>query len=193
MRRTTLVLLGLSIAATLSPPLEGQTTGRRAVFINRARLPEDTLRLLERTFQTSVPDGRYWYDQLSGAWGIEGGPTRGFTIPNLPIGGRLAADISGGGTGVFINGRELHPGDVQALQQLVGPVMPGRYWFDAKGNTGYEGGPAIANLRVLAMQLYRQNGGVGQNYGGGAGAYANPNTGIGILTDGEGGAVIFDH
>ena len=191
MRQSTLLLLALAGTMNLPDSVSGQVTAGAEVVINRVRIPEDTLRLLEQQFQTRVPGGRYWYDRSSGAWGQEGGPTLGFTIADLPLGGRLPADISGGGTGVFINGREIHPVDLQGLSQLVGPVQRGRYWLDAQGNAGYEGGPAIANLRLLAMQLYRQGGGVGQNYGGGAGAYANPNTGIGIITDGEGGAAVF--
>ena len=191
MRQSTLLLLACAGTMNLPDSVSGQVTAGAEVVINRVRIPEDTLRLLEQQFQTRVPGGRYWYDRSSGAWGQEGGPTLGFTIADLPLGGRLPADISGGGTGVFINGREIHPVDLQGLSQLVGPVQRGRYWLDAQGNAGYEGGPAIANLRLLAMQLYRQGGGVGQNYGGGAGAYANPNTGIGIITDGEGGAAVF--
>ena len=109
----------------------------------------------------------------------------------MPLGGELPPDISKGGTQVFINGRELHPVDVQGLARLVGPVAPGRYWLDAQGNAGYENGPAIANLRVLAQSLYRQGNGVGETYGSGAGAYGNLNTGIGIITDGAGGAAVF--
>ncbi len=186
-------LLALTALGQLVVPsvASGQAHPVRQVVINRTRLPDDTLRLLERAFQTQVPDGRYWYDAISGAWGLEGGPTRGFTQAGLPIGGRLPANISGGGTAVFINGRELHPLDLQALQALVGQVMPGRYWLDAQGYAGAEGGPAVANLMQAAQQLYRQNGGVGENYGGGAGAYHNPRTGIGIITDGQGGAGVF--
>jgi hypothetical protein len=173
---------------------DASAQGTRSVFINRVRLPDDTLQLLEQTFQTRVPDGRYWYDQMSGAWGMEGGPTVGFTMPALPIGGPLPADISGGTTEVFINGRQLHSVDLLGLQQLVGgPVMPGRYWVDAQGYAGLEGGPALVNLKQLASNLYRQNGGVGENYGNGGSAYMNSNTGIGIITDGQGGAAVFNH
>ena len=169
----------------------GQTAPPRQVIINRGRVPDATLARLEAGSTTRIPDGRYWYDRVSGAWGLEGGHTRGFTTAGLELGGRLPADISGGGTGVFINGREIHPLDLAALQQLVGQVVPGRYWLDGQGYAGVEGGPAIANLMQVAQQLYRQNGGVGENYGGGAGAYHNPRTGIGILTDGQGGAGVF--
>jgi hypothetical protein len=165
----------------------------RSVFINRAKHPADTLTLLEQTFQTRIPDGRYWYDQASGAWGQEGGPTMGFTVPRLPLGGMLPADISRGTTGVFINGRQLPLADLAGLQRLTGPVMQGRYWLDDQGNAGFEGQPAIVNLRVLAMQqgLYRQGSGVGQNNADGSSSYHNSRTGIGIITDGQGGAGIF--
>jgi hypothetical protein len=61
-------------------------------------------------------------------------------------------------TGVFINGRELHPLDVQGLQQLIGQVLPGRWWVDAQGNYGLEGGPPLGNLMVLA-RANRSGGG----------------------------------
>jgi hypothetical protein len=186
------LLLTFTIALTMTnDPLAGQAAARREVVINRVTIADDTVRLLETHFNTRVPDGRYWYDTRSGAWGMEGGPTLGFTLAGLPLGGPLPPDISGGGTGVFINGREIHPIDLLGLQQLVGQVLPGRYWLDGEGNAGPEGGPAVANLRALAQGLYRQGGGVGQNYGGGAGAYGNLTTGIGIITDGQGGAAVF--
>ncbi|MEP7326951.1 MAG: hypothetical protein ABI836_13450 [Gemmatimonadota bacterium] len=173
---------------------QAQAQGRRSVLINRVRIPDDTLQLLEQTFNARVPDGHYWYDQMSGAWGMEGGPTRGFTLAGIPIGGPLPADISRGTTGVFINGRRLPPADLTALQQVVGsPVQPGRYWVDGQGYAGLEGGPPLVNLKQLASNLYRQNGGVGENYGNGGSAYMNMNTGIGIITDGSGGAAVFNH
>lgn len=183
------VLLGCALMASHGA---SQAAPRR-VFINRKPLPGDTLALLEKTFGGTIPDGRYWYDRACGAWGQEGGATLGFTLAELPIGGVLPADISGGGTKVFINGRELHPRDLAGLQQLTGPIALGRYWLDSQGNAGMEGGPPLVNLRQLAQQagLYRQGGGVGENYGGGGGAYHNMRTGIGIITDGQGSAAVF--
>ncbi len=174
-----------------------QAKAKRSVVINQARVPDDTLGMLEQQFQTKVPDGRYWYDAVSGAWGLESGPTLGFTLPGLPIGGRLRADASKGNTSIFINGRELPQSDVQGLQRLVGPILPGRYWVDGQGYAGYEGGPALFNLRAIAAQqasITRGPGaGVGENYGGGAWSYNNSNTGIGVLSDGQGGMLITDH
>ena len=191
MRSITLALLASLGIALGAAPLAGQATTPRQVYINRTRLSSATLAQLEPAGAPRIPDGRYWYDAHSGAWGLEGSHTRGFVQAGLRLGGPLPADISGGGTGVFINGRELPPIDLAALQRLTGPVAPARYWLDAEGNAGLEGGPALANLRLLASRLYQQNGGVGENYGGGAGAYHNSRTGIGIITDGQGGAGVF--
>ncbi|MFO0746886.1 MAG: hypothetical protein U1F43_14620 [Myxococcota bacterium] len=112
-----------------------------------------------------VPAGAYWYDNGSGAAGLWGGPTRGFLGAGLGLGGALPANASGGGsgrlTGVFINGRELHPLDVQGLTAMLGQSpWPGQWWVDGQGNFGPVGSPAVGNLVVLASQ--RQRG--GQSY-----------------------------
>jgi hypothetical protein len=107
---------------------------------------------LERGSGQSVPDGDYWYDNISGGAGRWGGPAEAILPAGLGLGGPLPANASGGGTGVFINGRELHPIDVQRLIAIFGFVHPGRFWVDASGNAGYEGGPALINLYQAAQQ-----------------------------------------
>jgi hypothetical protein len=182
-----------------APETSSHTAEGRSVTVNRSRLDDETIRRLEQRFHTRIPDGDYWYDRLSGAWGMAGGPTMGLTLAGLDIGGPLPANASNGTTGVFINGRELHVMDVLGLQRITGMVLPGRYWVDAQGNGGYEGGPALFNLRMLAEQAARgggslwstPGGGVGESYGGGAWAYGNSNTGIGVISDGEGGMTVF--
>jgi hypothetical protein len=81
----------------------------------------------------------------------------------LDLGGPLPASASGGGdgrlTGVFINGRELHPADVAGLRQLVGQVWPGRWFVDAQGNYGPAGGPVWGNLVQLARARQSAGGG----------------------------------
>ncbi len=195
MRFAVVTFLALSSlpAGALQPATASAQAATRAVYINRVQVPADTLTLYEQYFQVRVPDGRYWYDGISGGWGVEGGPTLGFTVANLHLGGPLPADISRGGTAVFVNGRELHPADVLALQQLLGPIMPGRYWLDAEGYAGTEGGPAITNLRQAASQLQRRGTGVNESHGDGSAAYGNLNTGIGVITDGQGGGAVFSH
>ena len=73
----------------------------------------------------------------------------------------MPSNASGGGTGVFVNGRELHPLDVASLSTL-GPVYRARYWLDANGDYGYEFGPRMGNLVAAANQA-RGGGGGGQH------------------------------
>lgn len=120
------------------------------IVVNAREVSHEALRSLQ-WFGIQVQPGRYWYDRVSGAWGVERGPTAGFIAAGLHLGGPLRADASGGGTGVFINGRELHPLDVAALSQFV-QVMRGRWWVNAQGYFGPEGGPAWGNLWLLARQ-----------------------------------------
>ena len=130
----------------------------RSVVINRTKLTDKQVGALEQKFQVRILDGVYWYDKACGAWGMESGPTVGIIPAGLDVGGALRADASGAtNTGVFINGRELHPQDVASLQQIT-TVIPGRYWVNALGFCGYEGNPMpILNLAALA-QAARANG-----------------------------------
>jgi hypothetical protein len=120
------------------------------IIINGTALSSAEIQAIEQQYGVKLAEGQYWYDRNCGAWGIEGGPTLGFVMPGISVGGPLRANSSGGNTNVFINGRELHYLDVLGLQQL-GPVLPGRYWVDAYWNCGYEGGPALFNLAQLML------------------------------------------
>ncbi len=136
-------------------------TQRRFSFNGRSATPEDlqALQRIERWYGRPAPEGDYWYDAKSGAAGHWGGPTLGYLPAGLALGGPLPRNASGGGdgqlTGVFINGRELHPVDVQVLQRIYGHLDAGRLWVDAQGNVGREGGVAFVNLIALAKQLGR--------------------------------------
>ena len=90
--------------------------------------------------------------------GAEGHGAFGQTFPNLPMGGKLRPDASKGDTGVWVNGRQLHGTDVAYLQQCT-PVIPGRYWLDAHGNGGVEGGPIQWNLALLCSSARQRAGG----------------------------------
>src|SRR5688572_6129847 len=91
----------------------------RSVTVNAVAVPQQQLDALEKAYQVGVADGSYWYDKLTGGWGMQGGPQRGLLVPGLDLGGPLRADASGGGTGAWVNGRELHPLDVQFLQTFT--------------------------------------------------------------------------
>ena len=104
---------------------------------------------LERIAGGSLPDGAYWYDATSGAFGVWGQGTWLFLPPNLPIAGPLPMNCSGPPTNVVINGRDIHPTDLQALILYFGYFPQGYYYFDAAGNLGALGCPPMANLRLM--------------------------------------------
>lgn len=141
---------GAASAGTRPSPAAGSS---RHVVINGHRFDAAELETLEGRYRGRLPDGDYWYDPVLGAWGFVGGPTQGFVVPGLSLGGPLQPGASGGGTRVFVNGRELHPYDVLALQQITGPVPPGRYFITSQGLAGPEGGPPLWNLVAMAAQV----------------------------------------
>jgi hypothetical protein len=122
----------------------------------------------------AISTGDYWYDPVSGFWGLSGGPGVGQISADLNLGGALKANASNGNTGVFINGRELHLSEVIYLQQQYGQVIPGRYWMNAQLIGGFEGGPVIFNLSQAAN---------GQAAGSGSG-YNRNTIGGGLMSDG---------
>jgi hypothetical protein len=132
--------------------------GEARVVVNRVALSAETIRQLQQIYPVPVAPGRYWYDPVSGAFGREGEPATGQMMAGLRLGGPLAADASGGTSGVFINGRELTAGEKVYLERMcLTPVAAGRYWIMANGLGGFEGGPASFNLGQCPG--LRQNGG----------------------------------
>ena len=142
----------LTSALLLSPSVVAKD-----ISVNGQTLPQNTVNALEMQYQTQIQSGDYWYDSFSGLWGYECGPASGVLAAGLRLGGRLKATASCGNTNVFINGRQIHYNDLMYLQQLVGAIQPGRYWLDAQGNAGLEGGPMLVNL----YQSQRSGGGDG--------------------------------
>jgi hypothetical protein len=70
-------------------------------------------------------------------------PSPGCRGGTTPAGRGAGAATTPSATGIFINGRELTPKQVQELRALYGGVgPPGRYWYDRmNGSWGREGGP----------------------------------------------------
>ena len=171
-------------AATAKTPAGGITVpgaadGRRHVVINGRRLSDEDLARVEGAYRIRIPDADYWYDPVLGAWGARGQPTLGFIAPGINLGGPLRADASGGGTGVFINGRDLPPADLIALERNTGQTPPGRYFITAQGLAGYEGGPPLWDLAAPAAR----------SGGGGSNSWQSKITGGSGFTDGHTGAV----
>lgn len=159
------------------------------VTINGQSLTTDDLSWLGSAYGLEVEAGDYWYDPISGAWGYWGGPTVGFLQPYMEL-GYAPLNASGGGTGVVLNGRELHPVDLAGLQQLLGFIYPGSYWLDAYGNYGNDGGPAIGNLISIAQGAGSGSAYFDSTYFGNTGSdgqssyFYDPETGCSVMSDG---------
>lgn len=132
----------------------------RPVLVNGQALAEETISILESAYRVKIIPGRYWYDKISGFWGLEGQQPAGIMLAGLNLGGHLQEDASNGDTQIFINGREITKIEMYELIKISGtPVAPGRYWMDAQGWAGKEGQAAIANIYYLANQYYGSNNG----------------------------------
>jgi len=139
----------------LTPEPSASQTG---IIINGRELSRTDAMGLISIYHYAPPPGRYWYDTVSGAWGIEGREALGFILPGHDL-GPLAANASAGNTGVFINGRELNLAEAANIQRTFGAVYQGRWWLD--GRTGYygvEGTPAPMGNIIAALQAQRSNG-----------------------------------
>jgi hypothetical protein len=119
-------------------------------------------------YGADLPPGRYWYDHVSGLWGVEGGPSIGQVAAGLPLGGPLQPDASMSDTDVFINGREIHMDEVAELMRMFGEVPPGRYWLGADLVGGTEGEAASFDLKAADAAA---SGGSGESGGQGSGYF----------------------
>ena len=187
------VFTGLLALALQAPALAD-------VVVNGTVIDGDHTARLAALLGSAPRDGRWWYDARTGAFGAEGQATAGFLPPGLALGGPLAANASGGGDGryggVFVNGRELHPRDVAALQATLGQVVPGRCWVDARGDFGIEGGPRLGNLVAIAGARGGANGPRGSRPStcGSDASCANGHSwlGDGYFSDGATGCIVMD-
>lgn len=84
--------------------------------------------------------GYYWYDKVSGFWGMDGQKPNQIVSPHLNVGGDLQADASNGKTKVFINGREITKTELKMLK-MTGVQCAGEshFWVNADGSYQEEG------------------------------------------------------
>jgi len=109
-------------------------------------------------------------------------PVQGQIAPGLAL-GTLAADASNGTTNVFVNGRNLPVQELVWLQTtLRTQVLQGRYWLDAAGNMGLEGGPALVNL--VAASRASGGGAGGDNFWSSSTGRGNESNGAGYVCTG---------
>lgn len=136
------------------------------VIINGNEISSEQLAQLESTYQVKAQAGNYWYDSKSGLYGIVGQAAFGFMYADHNF-GDLDLNASSGNTGVIVNGRELPQAEWTVWSQVLGYwIQRGSYWFDSKGNAGYEGNPyPLVNLYVAASQNgYNGNSGEGGGF-----------------------------
>jgi hypothetical protein len=176
----------------VSLPLTACAQPYGSITVNGVALDGARIVVLENAYRTRLVPGRYWYDSRSGLWGHEMGPSQGQIAAGLNFGGvlnpRASVGHRAGVTGVFVNGRELHPQELVYLQRLYGQVQQGRYWLDAQGIGGYEGRPAQFDLRARAIAQQRSTGYTRRGPGGNTGSdgqcayYNDPSSGASVMT-----------
>src|SRR5262245_53496468 len=78
----------LSIASALSIAALGTANAQsRWVFVNGQRMTDAQVQELARIQCSEIPDGSYWLDTRSGAWGYMGNPTVQGMLGDLCRGG----------------------------------------------------------------------------------------------------------
>ena len=136
------------------------------IIINEVVLTASQKIELEALYGVAPLPGDYWYDSISGLYGVVGYQAFGFMYPGHEF-GPLPRDVSQGNTSVIVNGRELPQLEWLIWSYMLGyPIQVGSYWLDEKGNAGYEGNPQpLVNLYSAAQQnAYSGQGGSGDNF-----------------------------
>src|SRR3989344_3703801 len=176
----------------ISEDLINQDNNLKAIYINNRKLTAQQINELTAAYGAAPRPGRYWYDSVSGSYGIWQGPSLGVLLPGHDF-GSLPEDASNGDTGVFINGRELPEADAQFLEWIFAvPRQPGQWWMDAQGNIGVEGDSTpLVNFylayqqRTQAVSSYGSRGSGDNYWAGNFGSYGNEQNGFGyVMVDG---------
>jgi len=161
MGRLTELLLVAAILAVIEFSAAGAQSDKPVeTIINGKALTAEQKAEFLRTYGAQPLAGDFWYDMRSGLWGVKGREAFGILRPGHSY-GELAPTASAGNTGVFINGRQINMAEALYIRNLLGAVLPGRWWLD--GSTGYFGleGSAIpvGNLYVAARAAQARGGG----------------------------------
>ena len=158
--RTWVTHLLLALALLVDASVAMAQSGQLQTIINGKPLTAEQKAEVRRRDGVLPLAGECWYDPLSGLWGVRGREAFGILRPGHAY-GPLAATASAGNTGVFINGRQINLAEALYIRNLLGSVVPGRWWLD--GTTGYfglEGSPnPVGNLFVAARAAQARGGG----------------------------------
>lgn len=140
-------------------------TERHETVINGKTLTAAQKEEFRRTYGTMPLAGNFWYDSRSGLWGVMGREAFGILRPGHNY-GLLSPTASAGNTGVFINGRQINMAEALYIRNLLGSVLPGRWWLDGStGAFGLEGNPIpVGNLILAARAAAQARGSGGAHY-----------------------------
>jgi hypothetical protein len=156
MTRTLLMLTALALGAARAEAQSDQTQ----TIINGKVMTAAQRADFVRTYGTQPLGGNFWYDPVSGLWGVVGREAFGVLQPGLPY-GPVSPTASAGTTGVFINGRQINLAEALYIKSLLGSVLPGRWWLEGRtGNFGLEGNlMPVGNLFAIAKAAHQSRGG----------------------------------
>ncbi|XVE77255.1 hypothetical protein DITRI_Ditri13aG0047400 [Diplodiscus trichospermus] len=137
--------------------------GKSNVSVNGHAIPERVVKKAEKKAGPIRP-GHYWYDFRAGFWGVLGGHCLGIILPfieefNYP----MPENCSGGTTGVFVNGRELHQKDLDLLANRgLSTDRDRSYIIDISGRVlDEETGVELDSLGKLAPTIEKAKHGFG--------------------------------
>jgi len=142
------------------------TQHKTDIIINNTALSKTQIQEIKNRYGIEPKPGNYWYDPLSGLYGVVGFPSYGFMYPGHNF-GALSRNASAGNTGVIVNKRELPQLEWAIWSYILGYYIPaGSYWLDAQGNVGNEGsGIPVVNLFMAAQKnSYSGKGNGGDNF-----------------------------
>lgn len=127
--------------------------GEEVVVFNGQVLSRRQLEDFNKRYHRYPRPGNYWYDPMSGLYGVVGFDAFGYMYPGHSF-GPLPEHVSRGNSGFYVNGRCLSKKEVKIWNRLMGKTLkPGRYWFDDSGNFGREGKrDYMYNLYTLGKQ-----------------------------------------
>src|SRR5262249_5309330 len=84
----------MPFAGALLVSASASAQAEERIVVNGSPLAAETVRQLQRLYPVPIKPGRYWYDNVSGAWGFEGESIAGQMLPGLKLGGPMRADAS---------------------------------------------------------------------------------------------------
>ncbi|XP_077227406.1 uncharacterized protein LOC143860583 [Tasmannia lanceolata] len=141
-------------------PLEDAKTN---VSINGQPIPDRLVKKAEKLAGPILP-GQYWYDCRAGFWGVMGQQCIGIIPPSIEeFNYPMPKNCAGGNTGIFVNGRELHPKDFELLASRGLPTSSDMsYIIDISGRVVDEAtGEELVSLGKLAPTVVKVKHGFG--------------------------------